>query len=109
MQKKSGVVSLPAGLHLVSRVQRVKANIDLKPNNNNTSRHATTSPLSPATHTSHTPLKRQRDQRQTFEKNSLRTFKGNLGCWPGAHSTQSLTICVCMPLIRNSKYTLRET
>ncbi len=35
----SGLISLPAGLHPVSRVQGVEANINLKPNNNTTSHH----------------------------------------------------------------------
>lgn len=45
-----GVIPLPAGPHLVNQVQRVEANTDPKPNNNNTSRHK-----SATTHTSHSP------------------------------------------------------
>lgn len=65
---KIRIISLPAGLHVVSRVQTVKVNINLKPNKNNTGHHATASPLCLATKLSCTPFKCQLDQRKTLKK-----------------------------------------
>lgn len=89
-RSEMGIISLPAGLHLVNRVQSIEVNINLKPNKNNTSHHATASPLSPATHTSHTPLKCQLDQRQTLKERD-----GKQGSWWVAYAAISPRKTLC--------------